>query len=217
MRRCFRVEGLPKSRTSTPGVARAFSRPENRGGASVTAGDRLRLAALRALHENRELERLFRETAAAGLAIDDWSTVQEETVTGEKKTTRYGWIVEGRGNAKAAETADGDEGEGESKAEARPEPKSEMVECPNIPSILKQLHEVGRRGIEVKRFKGLGEMDAEQLWETTMNPANRTLLRVTWDSASEADQLFTILMGENVEERRASIEKHAVEVKSLDV
>ena len=186
-------------------------------GGSVTAGDRLRLASLRELHENRELERLFREISAASLVIDDWSRVQEETVTGEKKSTRYGWIVEGRGRAKAAEASDGDDGEGEGKAEPKAETKTEMVECPNVPSILKQLHEVGRRGIEVKRFKGLGEMDAEQLWETTMNPANRTLLRVTWDSASEADQLFTILMGENVEERRAYIERHAVEVKNLDV
>ncbi|MFM8641341.1 MAG: hypothetical protein ACKOEP_00690, partial [Phycisphaerales bacterium] len=72
-------------------------------------------------------------------------------------------------------------------------------------------------GIEIKRFKGLGEMDASQLWETTMDPAKRTLLRVTWDAASEADALFSILMGENVEQRRSYIEKHALEVKNLDV
>jgi DNA gyrase subunit B len=91
------------------------------------------------------------------------------------------------------------------------------VEAANVPSILRTLYEVGRRGIEVKRFKGLGEMEAVQLWETTMDPAKRTLLRVTWDAASEADQLFSILMGENVEQRRNYIEKHALEVKNLDV
>jgi DNA gyrase subunit B len=86
-----------------------------------------------------------------------------------------------------------------------------------VPAILRTLYEVGRRGIEVKRFKGLGEMEAEQLWETTMDPQRRTLLRVTWDAASEADALFSVLMGENVEQRRNYIEKHALEVKNLDV
>ena len=60
-------------------------------------------------------------------------------------------------------------------------------------------------------------MNPEELWETTMNPENRVLLRVTWDAASEAEGLFSILMGENVEPRRKYIEDHALEVKNLDV
>jgi DNA gyrase subunit B len=95
--------------------------------------------------------------------------------------------------------------------------ETEMVEVANIPSILQKLHEVGRRGIEVKRFKGLGEMEAIQLWDTTMDPARRTLLKVTWDQASNADNLFSILMGEDVEQRRNYSEKHALEVKNLDI
>ncbi|MFM7259059.1 MAG: DNA gyrase subunit B, partial [bacterium] len=83
--------------------------------------------------------------------------------------------------------------------------------------IVRALLEVGRRGIEVKRFKGLGEMEAEQLWETTMDQSRRTLVRVTLESASEADTLFTLLMGADVERRRAYIEKHALEVKNLDI
>ncbi|XOV76417.1 MAG: hypothetical protein ACFHWZ_05790 [Phycisphaerales bacterium] len=71
--------------------------------------------------------------------------------------------------------------------------------------------------MEVKRFKGLGEMDPEQLWETTMDFEKRTLMRVTWDQGEAADELFTTLMGENVEQRRNYIEKHALEVKQLDV
>ena len=96
-------------------------------------------------------------------------------------------------------------------------PASRIIEAPNIPSLLDKLHEVGRRGLEIKRFKGLGEMDAEQLWDTTMDPTRRTMLRVTWDGAAEADQLFSILMGEEVEQRRQFIEEHALEVKNLDV
>ncbi|MBC7835003.1 MAG: hypothetical protein H7Y88_07870 [Phycisphaerales bacterium] len=60
-------------------------------------------------------------------------------------------------------------------------------------------------------------MDAEQLWETTMDPTRRVLMRVAWDGAAEADTLFSILMGENVEHRRRFIEDHALEVKNLDV
>ena len=87
----------------------------------------------------------------------------------------------------------------------------------NLNELVLAIHEAGKRGMEIKRFKGLGEMDAEQLWDTTMNPENRVLLRVTWDAASEAEKLFSVLMGDDVEPRRKYIEDHALEVKNLDV
>ena len=76
---------------------------------------------------------------------------------------------------------------------------------------------LGKHGIEVKRFKGLGEMNAEQLWETTLDPSRRTLMRVTLQEAGEAERMFSVLMGEDVERRRQFIEEHALEVKNLDV
>jgi DNA gyrase subunit B len=72
-------------------------------------------------------------------------------------------------------------------------------------------------GVSIQRYKGLGEMSPEQLWATTMNPANRTLKKVTIDDAAEADKLFTVLMGDEVEPRRKFIQAHAAAVQNLDV
>ena len=86
----------------------------------------------------------------------------------------------------------------------------------SIPGILDKVMEIGKRGMEIKRFKGLGEMNADQLWETTMDPSRRTLKQVTIDSAAEADRIFSMLMGDEVAPRREFIESHAKYAK-IDV
>ncbi|MCS7008827.1 MAG: DNA gyrase subunit B, partial [Chthoniobacterales bacterium] len=89
----------------------------------------------------------------------------------------------------------------------------------SIPQILETVREIGKRGVQITRFKGLGEMDAKELYETTMNPAKRKLLRVRLDesNALEADRMFTILMGDAVEPRRIFIEDNALNVRNLDI
>lgn len=83
--------------------------------------------------------------------------------------------------------------------------------------FLKELRKLGEKGLTLTRFKGLGEMDAEELWETSMDPSKRVLLQVTMEDAAAADEIFRVLMGDSVEPRREFIEKHALDVKDLDV
>jgi DNA gyrase subunit B len=87
----------------------------------------------------------------------------------------------------------------------------------SIPEILSGVKAVGKKGIQMYRFKGLGEMDAKELFETTMNPARRKLLRIDLTDAVEAEEMFTRLMGEEVEPRRQFIEDNALNVRNLDV
>ena len=91
------------------------------------------------------------------------------------------------------------------------------TEIYTLQECIDHLRELGRKGIEIQRYKGLGEMNADQLWETTMDPEKRTLVRVELPDAIAADHMFTMLMGDEVPPRRAFIESHALSVKNLDI
>ncbi|MCC7424978.1 MAG: DNA gyrase subunit B [Planctomycetaceae bacterium] len=87
----------------------------------------------------------------------------------------------------------------------------------SLRELIPSLRKLGEKGMRITRFKGLGEMDSEELWSTTMNPEARRLLQVTMEDAAAADEIFRVLMGDHVEPRRDFIEKHALEVRDLDV
>ncbi|MBN2064521.1 MAG: DNA topoisomerase (ATP-hydrolyzing) subunit B [Sedimentisphaerales bacterium] len=144
------------------------------------------------MYEAREMNLLKDKLAEYNISFKDYLRLEEQTVAGEHIATRFALI--------------NDEGE-----------DSHSIDIPNPQGIMQGIRDLGSKGIEIKRFKGLGEMNAEELWSTTMDPQRRTLLKVQMEDAVEADRLFSILMGDNVEQRRNFIQEHALEVKNLDV
>ncbi len=155
--------------------------------------DQTKLVVRKELHEVRKLDRIFEKLVEYGLSLDDYALQARESLGGEPTRTRFELHTR---NAKD---------------------ETQVTQVANLQGIVPAVLEVAKHGMDIKRFKGLGEMDAEQLWDTTMDPERRTLLRVTWDAASQAEQLFSVLMGEEVEPRRRYIEDHALEVKNIDV
>jgi DNA gyrase subunit B len=127
----------------------------------------------------------------------------------------------------AAEEGNGEEAESEEASKAsKKAPKviakkkaieTEVVEKTNVRDLFEYVKEAGSRGYEKTRYKGLGEMNSEQLWATTMDPERRTLLSVKLEDIAECEIIFSTLMGEDVEARRKFIEDNALDVKNLDI
>jgi DNA gyrase subunit B len=140
------------------------------------------------LHELKDADKLLDQLDQFGLSIDDYFLTQEESVSGEKLPTKYALLSD-----------------------------EKTHDVAGVAQVLPAILAIGKTGIEIKRFKGLGEMNSEQLWETTLDPSRRVLFRVTLEEAGEAERLFSVLMGEDVERRRQFIEDHALEVKNLDI
>jgi DNA gyrase subunit B len=174
-----------------PGEAMPTDGPEFKANPTEVAAKQAHWARLQKnqeLHEVKELERLFAQLDSFDVSIEDYYLTQEESVSGEKLATKYALLTD-----------------------------EKFTEVAGVSQIVPRVHGIAKQQIEVKRFKGLGEMNSEQLWETTLDPSKRVLLRVNLLEAAEAERMFSVLMGEDVERRRAFIEEHALEVKNLDV
>jgi DNA gyrase subunit B len=91
------------------------------------------------------------------------------------------------------------------------------LEVAGLSQLVQEIFAAGKKGVEIQRYKGLGEMNPEQLWETTMSPESRTLLQVRMEDAVKADEIFTVLMGDQVEPRRDFIQRNALSVTNLDI
>jgi len=152
------------------------------------------------LRECKRLGELFNKLAGWGLGVEDYFAVRAESVSGDRAPARF--VLSGEGQ--------------------------EEVEPENLAEVVAGIRQLGSRGVQIKRFKGLGEMNADELWETTMDPARRVLVRMVVSEhasdpdqlaldAAEADRLFGILMGENVEARRQFVEANALNVRQLDI
>ncbi|MFY9252780.1 MAG: DNA gyrase subunit B [Fuerstiella sp.] len=99
----------------------------------------------------------------------------------------------------------------------RIERDDQTVQITSLRAVLPELRKLGEKGLTLTRFKGLGEMNSEELWDTSMDPEKRVLLQIRMEDAVGADEIFRILMGDQVEPRREFIEKHALDVKELDI
>jgi len=144
------------------------------------------------IYEAEEIEKLIKELEKFGLSAEDYEPVDLDASSGTK----------GKEKVKNPFKLEGEE---------------ETLEFKSLRDILEHVRELGKKGMSIQRYKGLGEMNPQQLWDTTMDPDKRTLLKVTMEDAVEADEMFTILMGDAVEPRREFIEKHAPEVRFLDI
>ncbi|HEX5259335.1 MAG TPA: DNA topoisomerase (ATP-hydrolyzing) subunit B [Sphingomicrobium sp.] len=150
--------------------------------------------------EARKLDALLKEQATAYSKPSALRSLKKGTITEEQKP----------------EPIEGVEGD-EQPTEAEPDDKGKAVMVTRPSELLDAVLAAGRKGLSISRYKGLGEMNPEQLWETTLDPTNRSLLRVEVAQADVADEIFTRLMGDVVEPRREFIQDNALSVANLDV
>ncbi len=159
--------------------------------------------------EGRELE-ILGEEDTAGIEKEALEVIEYREGKEIEKTVR---MIEDYGFS----TEEYFDGRGENKPKYKLVAEDLEIYAHSLSEVLSKIREIGRKGLEIQRYKGLGEMNAEELAETTMNINTRTLLRVKVEDAAKADAIFSTLAGKDVQRRKEFIEKHALEARNLDV
>jgi DNA gyrase subunit B len=182
-------EKKPSAKEATSGKAKARAKePEKGEKKEGPPAEKTKAINYIEFYEVRELEKIIEKLEKLGVDVEDYDIPEEAETAGKK---------EGKQEAK--------------KPLYKIEKDKEHKPFLSLREILRYVMSAGKEGMTIQRYKGLGEMNPEQLWDTTMDPEKRTVLKVTLEDAVAADRMFTVLMGEAVEPRREFIEKHAHE------
>jgi len=185
--------------------------PEARWSARLTEEGNVEIDRIwRGVTDNHKIEAAFL-SSAEGRKLARLAAENADVYAGSARLVRAGAAAE----TTEPEAAEATEGEEEPVVAARPAAGAGTITRPS--QLLDMVLATGRKGLSIQRYKGLGEMNAEQLWETTLDPENRALLQVKVEDADVTDEIFTRLMGDIVEPRRDFIQENALNVANLDV